>query len=383
MAKRFFLWMLMLSVCLLWGCDDGGGSSSQLTQTELAARRLDELFAKDANFHGTVLVAKEGGILLCKGYGMADNARGTICTPSTVYPIGSMTKQFTSLAVMQLYERGKLDIADPLSKYLPDFPKGDAITIKNLLTHTSGLRDYINDDWKEFDPLPLSELTEKNIIDKMAGKTLRSEPGQLFHYSNTNYLILGYLLEQVSGMSYLDYLNQNIFTPLKMESTWDIIENGELHFAVLGYEPKGNYKPTVDGDGLFLWSSKKYSNAKLLTAIYGAGCLQSTVGDLYLWDRALYTDTLLSKQYRDMLFEPYANTGTGSAYALGWVIVDDPEYGRIACHNGQLQGFSSWIYRYLTRDITIIVLTNSDGYTLNRQAFQTALEGGDPSPAGG
>ena len=117
MAKRMLLWIVIISLCLLPGC--GGGEAPQSTASVPLEVRLDEFFAADEGFHGTVLVAVGGQVLLCKGYGMADNARGTICTPSTVYPIGSMTKQFTALAILQLCQRGKLSLTDPLSKYLP------------------------------------------------------------------------------------------------------------------------------------------------------------------------------------------------------------------------------------------------------------------------
>ena len=183
------------------------------------AERLDEVLTGFTEFSGSVLIGRSGCVLLSKGYGMADAGKELENTTETRFLVGSVTKQFTSMAVMQLYAKGLLDIGDKLSKYVPDFTRGDEIVLQNLLNQNSGIMDFLNDEPELLSTLPTEALSTEYVIGLVKDKPLKFEPGSKYSYSNTNYLLLGYIVEQVSGMSYGDYLKKNIFEPLGMSDT--------------------------------------------------------------------------------------------------------------------------------------------------------------------
>lgn len=338
-------------------------SASPNDETAALSNELDQIFANDKNFCGSVLVAQNGKVLLDKGYGMADITNKIANTSTTKFAIGSITKQFTSMSIVQLYAQGQLDIDDRLSKYFPDFLRGDEITLRNLLTHTSGIIDFL------VLHSSLSELpsSEDQVIKQLETRALIFDPGTQWSYSNSNYLILGYILQKVSGLSYYQYLSQNIFQPLSMNNTGIIFDNGQKTFSVIGYSAYPDGKPISE-------DTKALSMDRI---VYGAGCLYSTVEDLNLWDQALNTEQLLPKKYIDMIFTPYVTDKLTTNYGLGWEIINDPNFGSVFRHGGAIDGFTAYNYRYVDKDITVIILTNLDRYggidMLNTSVMQTLV----------
>jgi CubicO group peptidase (beta-lactamase class C family) len=317
---------------------------------------IDKIFAENPQFSGSVLVVRGNQIIFCRGYGKANAESGVENTPGTKFLIGSVTKQFTSMAIMQLYEKGLLDINDKLSQYIPDFTARGDITLWNLLTQTSGILDYLNDYPFVISSIPFEEVSQRNLINLVKTKPLKFEPGSKYSYSNTNYLILGYIVEKVSGMSYGDFLSRNIFEPLGMKDT------GLLN---IGSPPdnmaKGHTHPGVPVQYFTPEGEIIADTANSVKGAYGAGRLYSTVGDLYLWDRALATEKLISKEYIDMMFYPHVPVPDAvpeCAYGFGWVIENDPDVGTIVRHTGTLSGFRAYNGMFADRGITVIVLMN-------------------------
>jgi CubicO group peptidase (beta-lactamase class C family) len=287
------------------------------------------------SFSGTVLVAKGGRVIFEKGYGMSDNGQHIPNTVNTEFRVASITKQFTAMSVLQLQEKGLLNVNDKLSKYLPQDQKWGNITIKELLTHTSGIPD-----WANFEDQTKPQSVE-TILNGIKNKPLNFSPGTKWQYSNTNYLILGYLVEKLSGLSYGDYLTKNILLPLHMDHTGMYTEQSVKSVSL-------GYTSTNDKD-----------LTQPLYAYGGDGGLYSTVQDLYKWDKALYTNKLVSSQSLKQMFSPQAKTGSlGLSYGYGWFIKGTGLNEEIY-HNGSLPGYLSSIVRYPQKNITIIVLSNN------------------------
>ncbi len=300
---------------------------------------------KHHNFHGSVLVAKDGKVLLNQGYGYGDFSQLTKNKSQTEFAIGSVTKQFTAMAIMQLYKRGLLKVEDPISNYFPDFPNGDKITIHHLLTHTSGLVNYT--DLAEAYELSLKEQNPAGILNLIKDKPLQFQPGSTFLYNNTGYLLLSMIVEKVSGMSYEAFLKENIFAPLNMNNIGlSYGEDNKTHDAT-AYT---GYLEVIPVD-----------DEPLLRIAYGAGSLYATTEDLYRWDRALNTEQLVKKETLEKMFTGHVAAPGLGEYAYGWM-VDDKDLGSVQFHNGLTFGFSSNFARYIDQGLTIIVLTNNRGF---------------------
>ncbi|MCY6354212.1 serine hydrolase [Clostridium sp. ZS2-4] len=309
------------------------------------------LLQKSDNFHGSVLVSKGDTILLDKGYNMANFEQNIKNTAQTTFPIGSMTKQFTAMAIMQLVEKGMINEQDKLSKYIPDFPNGDDITIYNLLTHTSGL--VIFNQLPEFLKKKPEDLTNiNNVINLFKDKPLNFKPGTKFEYCNSGYLLLGYIIEKVSNMSYEDYLKTNIFKPLNMNDTGIAYKGNEKMYSSQGYSGYLEVSPVDD--------------ELILNGVHGAGALYSTTEDIYKWSRALNTEKLVNKKNMEKIFSkcvkmPIYNS---AYYGYGWMI-NEGKYGHEVFHGGNVLGFTSNIKRYTDKDLTIIILTNAGYYDID------------------
>lgn len=302
------------------------------------------------NFHGSVLVAQNKKIILDKGYGKSDFEQNIQNTPNTTFPIGSMTKQFTAMAIMQLVERGLISVSDPISKYIPDFPNGNIITIENLLTHSSGIVNCT--DLPQFWNMSQDSLKDINkVIDLFKNKPLEFKPGTNFSYSNSGYILLGYIITKVSGMSYGDYLQKNIFQPLDMKNTGLGYKGTEKMYSSTGYSGYLDVYPVSD--------------EITLSGAYGAGCLYSTTEDLYKWDRALYTEKMVKQSTLDNIFSNHIEMApSGPYYGYGWMLTSG-KYGKEIYHGGNTVGFTSNIARYPAKDLAIIILTNVGYYNIN------------------
>jgi len=301
---------------------------------------LDTMFqkiAKTSVFSGAVLVARNGQVILSKGYGMADRDQKTPNTAQTKFCIASITKQFTAMAIMLLQEQGKLNVQDKICTYLTDCPDAwKPITLHQLLTHTSGIPDTFGSFYLEeiTSTLPL----EQSLADAKT-KPLDFPPGKEFSYDNLGYALLGKIIETVSGQTYVAFLQKNIFEPLQMTNTGFDLYQADL---AVGYQNQA-----VEAERINMWVA------------FSAGALYSTVEDLYKWDQALYTEKLVPQKVLDTLFTAHVvmPDSDGWGYGYGWMIGPDTQ-PHIVAHPGAIDGFASVIRRYTDDKATIIILAN-------------------------
>lgn len=294
-------------------------------------------------FTGAILVARDGKPIVSKGYGLANVEHDAPNTPKTVFRLASLTKQFTATSIMMLQERGKLNINDPFCKYLTDCPSAwQPITIKQLLTMTSGIP---GPSGLELGPLRGLPVPWDQWLDATKKKPLDFAPGSEFRYGNPGYTLLGFIIERVSGKTYGEFLDENIFKPLGMtqsgyENPLRIIRNRATGYRQLPGDPITNI-PYAEMVGFF-----------------SAGGIYSTTEDLLLWDQALYTEKLLSKKSIDEMYVPDKEMLPGKAYASGvWV---SKKHGRTEiAHGGNMAGFITYIARYPSDRVTVIVLSNN------------------------
>jgi CubicO group peptidase (beta-lactamase class C family) len=304
--------------------------------------KLDALinaYAKMYKFNGAALVAKNGVILLNKGYGYRNAADKITNTEQTVFQLGSVTKQFTSAIILKLQQEKKLSVSDKLSKYFPGYPKGDSITIEQLLTHTSGIFNYTNDGNFMTNEIAKSASREK-IIALFKDKPLDFSPGASWNYSNSGYSLLGYIIEDVTKTPYEQVVRKYIFTPLQMT-------HSGFDFTHL----KSNEKAT----GYLKLNDKEMVPSPIVdsTVAFSAGAIYSTTGDLYLWHKALQQNKILSKEQQEKAYTPIKNR-----YGYGWSI-DSVEGKRRVSHGGGIHGFVTNISRVPEDDICIVLLSNT------------------------
>lgn len=303
-------------------------------------------YLEAAHFQGTALLAKDGKVLLAKGYGLANREHGVPNKPETKFRLGSITKQFTAAAILQLQEKGKLSVHDKIAKYVPDTPPAwSAITIHHLLTHTSGIPNYT--DPAEYERRMRERPgTPLAFVRRFRELPLDFQPGHKFSYSNSGYFLLGVIIEQVSGQTYEDYLRRNIFEPLEMRDTGYDHPETILPNRAAGYTAEPNPR---NADFLDMGQP------------YAAGSLYSTVLDLYKWDRALYTTKVLTKPSIDAAFTPNPHEwGPGIRYGYGWGITGIGGTKAVG-HGGGINGFSTVIWRDIDRDAVVILLSNVEG----------------------
>jgi CubicO group peptidase (beta-lactamase class C family) len=304
--------------------------------------KLDELLTRYTmyGFSGTVLAAKDGTVILNRGYGLSDRERNLPNTTETVFAIGSLTKQFTAATVLQLEADGKLSPQDLIGKYLGDFPPDKAgITIHHLLTHTAGL---ISDGANA--QLPLENRDE--YVEAVKKTKLRSIPGETFSYSNVGYNLLAAIVEKISGISFEDYLEQRLFKPADMKDTGFINKRGwDNTLMSVGYEPAAIGSSSVsraEGTKPSKWDDK------------GAGGVLTTTGDLFKWQRALAGNRILPAASKKRLYTPFLGD-----YAYGWEIKKTEQGTPIIQHGGDVPGFQSWFAQFLDEKLVVIILINN------------------------
>lgn len=288
-----------------------------------------------SHFSGSILIARDGKVLVSKGYGMANVEHEVPNSARTKFRVGSLTKQFTAMAILMLQEEGKLNVQDSLCKYLPQCPATwQPLTIHHLLTHTSGIQDV---DYTQA-RAPSASVT--NTLGRLKDKPLEFTAGKIFRYSSTNYILLGHVIERASGESYKSFLRKRVFAPLGMKDT-DYDDNQRvLKNRASGY--------SLRGGGLV-----KASHVNM-SVLFSAGGLYSTVEDLYKWDQALYTEKLVPRRALDTMFGP----GKGN-YGYGWYVEKQFE-SRVIGHSGWLDGFHSYFIRIPDKRVSVIVLSNLD-----------------------
>lgn len=294
----------------------------------------------------SIAVVKGRDTILIKGYGSADLDLDTPTPPNAVYEIGSITKQFTTAALMQLVEQGKVKLDDDLLTYLPQYPsRGQHISIRRLLDHTSGIRSYT--EIAEARNLFPITLTKDSILSIFAGKGFDFTPGEALVYNNSAYFLVGMIIEKVSGQSYADYIKTNLFDKAGMPSSAYCSETETVKRKVHGYNFGGK-----------LLKAPQQNHAWP----YAAGSICSTAGDLIAWLRALHTtDKVVSRaSYQEMITPGRLNDGYQLRYAKG--LVNSEEDGRrMISHGGGISGFSTESRYYPNDDLYVVVLVNTAG----------------------
>ncbi len=323
-------------------------------QTDISKKADEYLsaYAKTGRFSGTVLIAKDGKVLLRKGYGSANYELDVPNTPESIFRIGSITKIFTALSILQLEEKGRLSVDDKVAKYIPEVPEPwRAITIHQLLTHTSGIPDYTTSGaYSKFDDPSRVEAAIKDFGDK----PLLNVPGQTFRYSNAGYILLGRVVEMTSGLRYEDYVNANILRPAGMIHT--------------GYDH--NRKLLKNRANGYLFRGEHLVNAKNeeMEWTHSAGAYYSNLDDLYQFDRILKSGKLFSSAITAKAWSPYTHFvapppfNFDADYGYGWMIGKD--FGHVYLgHGGWVGGFVSQFTRYPDDDAVIILLSNFETTT--------------------
>lgn len=313
------------------------------------AARIDAVIApyyKAGDPGATVIVVKDGKTLLRKAYGMADVARKVPMRAEASLRLGSITKQFTSTAILMLAEEGKLAISDPITKFLPDYPThGKVITIEHLLTHTSGIVSYTNKP--DFRANSSRDMSVSQMIDSFKNDPLEFEPGSRFAYSNSGYFLLGAIIEKVSGQSYAKFVEQRIFVPLGMTQTaYEGMERTPTMRAAGHSQTETGFRP---------------SPALSMSQPYAAGSLVSTVDDLARWDAAVAAGKLLKPASWTLAMSPYKLTdGKLTGYGYGW-FAGTLRGSPMVFHGGGINGFSSYALRLPDQKLYLALLTNADG----------------------
>lgn len=308
--------------------------------------QVDDYLQREMSQHGiagaALLVLKNGRPVKTAAYGFANLELSVPVQPETVFEIGSLTKQFTATAVLLLHQDGKLSVDDLISRHLPGTPASwSQITIRHLLTHTSGIKSYTGLDGFEL----RRHLTQAQFIQTMAGLPLEFEPGTSWKYCNTGYNLLGFIIENVSGKNYWDFMSARIFQPLGMSTTTNRLPSLLITNRASGYEQTNHVLINRDPD---------------LTDVFSAGALVSTVLDLSRWNEALNGDKLLSAESKEQMWRPMVlRDGKPTKYGFGWFI-DTLEGHRNIGHSGSTSGFSASLQRFPDDRLTVILLTNTD-----------------------
>jgi CubicO group peptidase (beta-lactamase class C family) len=321
---------------------------AQPKEDELLTSQFDKILSDrfKADEPGvTALVSRNGQVIYQKAFGMANLELGVPMQVDNIFRIGSITKQFTAIAILQLMEQGKLDLQDEITKYIPDYPtQGNKITIEHLLTHTSGIQSYTG--MKDFIERITLDLKPTEMIDHFKNEPMEFEPGTKWNYNNSGYYLLGYIIEQVSGKTYPEYIEENFFKPLGMShslygSDITIVKN-----RASGYSRGDN----------------GYENAQAMsmTQPYSAGSIQSTVEDLFKWNQAVHEYKLVKKESLDKAFTNYKLAdGTETDYGYGWSFGYVQESPTIE-HGGGINGFSTMAIYLPKEDVYAVVFANCE-----------------------
>ncbi|POY35878.1 serine hydrolase [Solitalea longa] len=337
-------------------------SYGQTKQDKQLTKVLDDLLSeqfKSSDPGCAVLIAKGGQIVYQKGVGSADLELNVSIKPDMIFRIGSMTKQFTAIAILQLVEQNKISLKDSIQKFIKDFPfKGNTITIENLLTHTSGIVEYTQLDIP--DPfIRRKDFTPKEIIDLFKDKPLEFLPGTKFKYSNSGYFLLGYIIEGITNKSYKDYIQESIITPLGLTSTHYDDINRIIPNRVKGYKKDNSTFENAD-----------YQSS---TIPFSAGALISNNADLFKWNQALYNYTVVRKETLEKAFTPFTlMDGSPTNYGFGWFIID-MDGNQSVQHGGNINGFRSNEIYFPKEDVFVSTLFNCECAPMEELSEQIAF----------
>tara|TARA_R110002051_G_scaffold92242_5_gene161966 strand:+ start:12729 stop:14255 length:1527 start_codon:yes stop_codon:yes gene_type:complete len=352
----FFFVQILFGIDLLVGQEINNNNLKTKIDTYLNA-------SSENGFAASLLVAKQGDIIVSKGYGWSDRKHKILNTSSSVFNIGSITKQFTAVAILKLVEQGKLSTSYRLSKFYSQAPSDKKnITIHQLLTHTTGISPATGG-------FRYDEATKKQFLEEFFEAELQSVPGTKHQYANANYILLADIIEAVSGQSYSTFLRDNFWRPLGMNHTgYKSISFGSEMIS------HGYYFNYTDGVWKDWGITQEHlpDNNKHWYSI-GKGDIYSTTLDLYKWHVALETNKVLSEKSKEMLETPFVaeNQGGNTHYAYGWATFKTKSGKKVVWHNGSNGIFFGNFVRFVDDDIVVIVLSNT---ILNNDSEDVAWE---------
>ncbi|MDT0554085.1 serine hydrolase [Urechidicola vernalis] len=322
--------------------------------------KLMQTYYDYGQFNGSILVAEKDQVLFKGGFGEANKEWDIPNKANTKHRLGSITKQFTAMLILQLKQEGKLDLQKPITTYLPYYPAktGDIITTHHLLSHTSGIPNYTAFP-NYFEEQGRDPKTPKEFIKIFQDKPLDFEPGSKYNYSNSAYFLLGVLIEEITRESYAENLQKRILTPLDMNESGYDLSSTVLKNRASGYGQNHN----------------GFVNAPYLdmSLPYAAGSMYATVEDLYKWDQALYNHTILSEENTKLLFKPAIELGTNNSYAYGFMVGKSPignteDRFTASGHGGGIHGFNTIIMRDEDQHNLVVLLNNTGGTNLNEMS---------------
>jgi CubicO group peptidase (beta-lactamase class C family) len=326
------LWLAGFSIVLGGVCfaQDNAPRMEQVVQS----------YVSNKTFMGSVLVVRDKTVLLDKGYGSADLEWDIPNSPTTKFRLGSITKQFTAASILLLEERGQLNINDPVKKYMADAPAAwDKVTIYNLLTHTSGIPSFTG--FPDYESTEAFATTPEKLVARFRDKPLEFQPGEKFAYDNSGYVLLGYLIEKISGETYAQFVQENIFTPLQMKDSGYDSNSAIIMHRASGYS---NGKEGIENAGYIHMSIP-----------FAAGSLYSTVEDLARWEQGLFGGKLLSPASLQKMTTPFKEN-----YAFG-VAVSTTNGHKLIEHGGGIEGFNTHLAYYPDDKLIVVVLGNLSG----------------------
>jgi len=337
LPSLLILFALALSACSTGSSGEQAGAiPTPTTVINESIEAIVQPLYDQGSFSGSVLVARDGKIIHNNGYGYENKAQETPISHATRYRIASITKQFTAMAIMMLQEQGKLDVQDSICKHIPDCPDAwQDITLHHLLSQASGLPG----EFPDFDAWKDQPSTPAELVERIKSLSMIGAPGSGFYYSDLGYMLLGYVIEQVSGSTYQDFVKLNIFDPLQMEST--------------GFDQN---PPGVATGYSSLWDEAELFD---ISNCYSACGLSTTTDDLYKWYQAVKADKLVSPKTREQILTPHNLLDQDWSYGYGWFLgkVDGhPEAG----HAGYVPGFYTQIITFPEDDLAIIWLNNNE-----------------------
>ena len=322
---------------------------AQTAALDARSSRVDSLMRSqvDANDPGAaVIVIQNGRVIHQQGYGLADRQTKLPITATTTFDLASVSKQFTAMAIMMLAERKKLSYDDPLTKFFPDFPPYAAkITVRHLLTHTSGIADYMEVYEKRFASTKKEPTSQEARLMLAEIEKPLFEPGVKFQYSNSGYMVLAQIVEKASGQPFPVFMREGVFAPLGMDRT--IVSDQII-------APSRNRAISYSSG----WMGYKVADYSPLNRIYGDGNVNTSTEDMFKWDQALYTEKLVKQSTLKEAFTPVRlNDGSSAPYGFGWRVVDVQGL-EVLSHGGGWVGFRTHIIRIPSERFSVVVLSN-------------------------
>ena len=348
--SRIFLLLIIVSV-LMSSC-----RSELKNVNKTVSEKLDSLLTKEPNFSGVVLIANQGKPIYHKAFGYRNFENKVPLDIASIFELASVSKQFTAMIIMMLHEENKLSYDDLIDKYIPGLPY-PGITIRHLLTHTSGLPDYQDIMDQHWDKTKVANNEDIIVYLKKYHPEKLFEPGSKYTYSNTGYVLLASIAEKASGKDFIAMCRERIFTPIHMTSTdiRSLEEKRSIENFALGHiyvEAKNRYirADSFPSSNYTIW----LGNRK------GPGRISSTSTDLLKWDQILYTEEIVKTKTLEEAFAPMKlSTDSISNYGFGWDLKADTHFGKIVQHTGDNPGYKTMIIRYVDQNKTLVILCNN------------------------